>query len=212
MLDIIAETAHWIAVVKPCNMLVERNPFGESVESLLEQYLKQSSKKPFVGIAHRIDRVTSGLVLVAKKKSTLKWLNEQFSTRQVQKTYLAAVEQMPPNPQGVLKHWLEKDLLNKKAIIWDHPGKNRQESILEYRFIQHLPDEKALLELKPLSGRFHQIRAQLSAIGCPIIGDDKYGGQTAYQPDSIQLHAWKLRFQPSPDVRTLELETPAPGW
>ncbi len=193
-------------------MLVELNPFGESVESLVAQYLSQTSKKPFVGIAHRIDRVTSGLVLVAKKKSTLKWLNEQFSTRQIQKTYLAATEKTPPTPQGKLKHWLEKDLLHKRAITWDQPGKSRQESLLEYRFLRQLYGQNALLEIQPLAGRFHQIRAQLGAIGCPIIGDEKYGAKTVYQPDGIQLHAWKLRFRPAPDEPVQALEAPAPEW
>lgn len=196
-LDILYETPHWLAVNKPGGLIVENNPFeSPTVESLVFDYLEKAKPKPFLGIVHRLDRVTSGVMVFAKKKSALRHLNEQFAQRKVRKTYLAVVANAPENSTGVLKNWLVKDQKNKKALIFDTAQKGGQEVQLEYRILAK-EDQQTLLEVQPLTGKFHQIRAQLAAIDCPILGDEKYG--SAFHPNrkNIALHAWKLEvFDP----------------
>jgi 23S rRNA pseudouridine1911/1915/1917 synthase len=107
-LEILQETKEWIAINKPSGLLVEANAFEPSVESILKE------KYPFIGIVHRLDRVTSGILLVAKKKSALKILNEQFSDKKIQKTYQAWVSKQPTNQEDTLVHYLYKNVAEKK--------------------------------------------------------------------------------------------------
>ncbi len=203
MLSILKETKHWLAINKRAGLITERSPYeSPTVEDLVWDYLLESKPKPYLGIVHRLDRVTSGVLLLAKKKSVLKLLNAQFSERIVQKTYLALVEKKPPQSQARLVHWLEKDQLNKRAIIHFSPNGKSSECSLRYRVLEE-KEQGVLLEIQPKTGKFHQIRAQLSAIGCPIVGDEKYGSSIPYPDRKIALHAWKLRFQ---DTLTNELE------
>ena len=193
-MNILHETSHWIAVDKPGGLIVERNPFeSPTVEELVLAHLSQARANPFIGIVHRLDRVTSGVLLVAKKKSALKNLNEQFRLRQVQKTYLALVEAKPPAEEGELIHWLEKDQRNKRAIVREVATVNGQEVRLRYRLLGS-KNGLFLVEIEPATGKFHQIRAQLAHIGCPIAGDEKYGSGLPFQKGAIGLHAWKLAF------------------
>ncbi|MGH1334811.1 MAG: RluA family pseudouridine synthase [Aureispira sp.] len=223
-LKIIEETSHFIVVNKRAGLITERNPFELiTVESLVEEYLKtgvrkpyslennqikqvdkgrkrplkaptKSSKAPFVGVVHRLDRVTSGSMVFAKKKSSLKKLNDQWSRRKVQKTYLAIVENAPPHAQGTLRHYLVKNQKAKRADIFDKEIKNSQQCTLSYKLIKS-GGNGHLLQIELPTGRFHQIRAQLSHIGCPIIGDNKYGAKKSHLPLAICLHAWKLQFR-----------------
>lgn len=222
-LKIIEETAHFIVVNKRAGLITERNPFERiTVESLVEEYLKtgirkpyslennqvtvtkdkkrplkatsKSSKAPFVGIVHRLDRVTSGAMVFAKKKSSLKKLNDQWSRRKVSKTYLAILEKAPPNPQGTLRHYLVKNQKAKRADIYDKEIKNSQEATLSYQLIKSA-SHGHLVQIELPTGRFHQIRAQLAHIGCPIVGDEKYGAQKLHLPLAICLHAYKLQFR-----------------
>lgn len=197
-LIVLAETKSWLALLKPAGISVERQPGAiDTLEDQVFQYLGRQSPHPFVGIVHRLDRPTSGIVLIAKKKSSLSRLNTQFSEGKVQKTYLACTRYAPEPPQGILRHWLEKNLLEKKAIVHTHPAKLSQEAVLDYTVLQRLPNG-CLWEVHPRTGRFHQIRAQLAAVGCPILGDILYGGEPCV-PNAIALHAWKITFQ-DPDT------------
>ena len=192
---ILQESPHWLAIHKPAGLIVERSPFeSPTIEDLTLEYLSESRRNPYLGIVHRLDRVTSGVLLLAKKKSSLKNLNEQFARRQVKKIYLALVEKSPPSENGTLRNWLEKDQQNKRAIIHQEARKGAVEVQLKYRLIQK-KDLFFLLEIHPQTGKFHQIRAQLAALGCPIVGDEKYGATSTYQPKAIGLHAWKLEFR-----------------
>lgn len=194
-LQILKETPHWIAVNKAAGLISERNRYeSPTVEELVWQHLSMQKSKPFLGVVHRLDRVTSGVLIFAKKKSTLKALNAQFSEGRIQKTYLALVQNCPPQKEGTLVHWLEKDQQNKRAIIHHQPHSKAKEVRLRYRILEKI-DKGCLLEIRPTTGKFHQIRAQLSAIKCPIVGDVKYGGILAYSDRKIALHAWKLAFQ-----------------
>lgn len=223
-LKIIEESPQFIVVNKRAGLITERNPFEKiTVESLVEEYFKtgirkpyslennqvktnnkggkrplkapaKSSKAPFVGIVHRLDRVTSGAMVFAKKKSSLKKLNDQWSRRKIQKTYLAIVENTPPNPQGTLRHYLVKNQKSKQAEVHNKEIKDSQQCTLSYQLL-HSSSNGHLLQINLPTGRFHQIRAQLAHIGCPIIGDEKYGAKKAHLPLAICLHAWKLQFR-----------------
>lgn len=190
---IIQETPHWLAINKPAGLIVEKNPFEQpTIEDLVWDYLQQTVKKPFLGIVHRLDRVTSGVLLLAKKKSSLKILNQQFAERKIKKTYWALCEKWPHPLKGQLDHWHIKDQQGKRALIFDQPKKKAVAVSLQYE-LQPFKDGRSYLEIHPLSGKFHQIRAQLAFIDCPILGDDKYGAE-AIRPRSIALHASSLQF------------------
>ncbi len=194
---IIKETPQYLAINKPAGLIVEKNPYeSPTIEEMALEYLQSSKPNAYLGIIHRLDRVTSGVLILAKKKSALKAFNEQFSRRQVQKTYLALVENSPSKMKATLTHWLEKDFKNKRAIIHNNPSKNAVKCQLRYRLLQE-HSKRYVLEIQPLTGKFHQIRGQLAAIGCPIVGDEKYGAD--FNPNfgkiKIGLHAHKLKFR-----------------
>ncbi|MEZ4885017.1 MAG: RNA pseudouridine synthase [Chitinophagales bacterium] len=203
---ILKETPQYLVINKPAGLIVEKNPYeSPTIEEMALQYLQNTKPNAYLGIVHRLDRVTSGVLLLAKKKSTLKAFNEQFSRRQVRKTYLALVENPPSKPQDTLIHWLQKDLKNKKALLSKTPIKNASECRLHYQLLQKT-EKGYLLEIQPHTGKFHQIRAQLAAIGCPIVGDQKYGASSDFGVNSIALHASKLKFRDTVSGEWEEIE------
>ena len=204
--EIIFESTALIVINKESGIISEQNPFEAlSAESQVRHYLGRGPKPPYVGVAHRLDRVTSGLLIFAKKKSTLKQLNQWFADRKIQKTYLA-IASIPPSPsQGTLEHYLFSDKAAKKALVYDHPKGGTKPARLHYRTLE-VNEHGALLEVKPSTGRFHQIRAQLSHIGSPILGDEKYGG-SKLSPNTIALHAWKIKLPEALNESPIEFET-----
>ncbi len=196
-LDIITQGNKWVAINKPAGIAVEQHFQHDTVEQrALTQFKREgAAKQAFVGIVHRLDRPVSGVLLLALNKSTLVELNTLFATNQIQKTYWAVVHQPPPQAAGHLKHFLLRDKFNRKAIAAQRPLPGAQEAQLAYKVLQQ-KDGRYLLEVKPISGRFHQIRVQLAAIGCPIIGDATYGSIVPYHEHAIALHAVKLSFVP----------------
>ncbi len=209
-LDILAENNDFIVVNKTAGQITEKSAFeNNTVENQVLEYLSKTKKDPFVGVVHRLDRVTSGVLIFAKKKSVLVAFNELFSTRNVQKTYLAIVNTKPPKKKGHLLNFLVKNTFEKRADIVATKSKDAQECRLSYRVIAQ-NELGYLLEVKPQTGRFHQIRAQLAHIGLPIIGDEKYGSTEAYLPLSICLHAWKLTYEipSSKELQTFEAPLP----
>ncbi len=192
-IPILYESKWVLAVNKPAGLLVERSPHYPSVEDWAATYVGTQERKPYIGIVHRLDRPVSGVLLLAKRKAALKDLNVQFREKRVEKSYLAIVENAPSKPSDIITHWLQKDQREKRAIAFAKPQNDASECRLRYQLLeQHA--QGFVLEVHPHSGKFHQIRAQLAAIGCPIVGDAKYGGSLPYQPEAIALHAWKLRF------------------
>lgn len=209
-LDVVYENNDYIVVNKLAGRISEKSPFeNNTVEDQVFEHLLKNNRKPYVGIAHRLDRVTSGLLIFAKKKSILVELNNLFSSRKVQKTYLAIVLKQPPKNKGTLINFLVKNNLEKRADIVLSKSKEAQDCRLSYKVIDQ-NDFGYLIEVKPTTGRFHQIRAQLSHIGLPIIGDEKYGSDQEYVPLSVCLHAWKLTYQisGSNELKTFEASLP----
>ena len=202
-LEIIYENSEYIVVNKEAGLISEKSRFEDhTVEDQVLKHLSSTSKKPFVGVIHRLDRVTSGALIFAKKKSVLVKFNQLFSARKVQKTYLAIVQSKPPKMQDELKNHLIINRQDKRAEIIQEKSKESLECSLTYRLVSE-NKYGFLLEITPKTGRFHQIRAQLAHIGSPILGDEKYGSDQRYKPLSICLHAADISFL-SPSTEKME--------
>lgn len=179
-----------IAFNKLASIPVQEDKTGDkALINLAEIYCKSK-----LHLIHRVDRPATGVVLFAKTEGALIGLNEQFRERKVEKTYLAVVKDLPEAKEGELVHFLKKNGQQNKSIAFSEPVKGAKKSQLSYRHLKSI-DRYHLLEIKLQSGRHHQIRAQLAAIGSPIKGDNKYGFKRGNRDRSIHLHAWKLRFQ-----------------
>lgn len=192
---ILMETEDWIILNKPSGMITESNPFEKSLQDHLFDYLKRVKKKPIVGVVHRLDKVTSGIIIFAKKKSILKVLNRMIEERKIKKSYQAIVYNKPEKDSDTLINHLEKDPKSKRAIIHSEKTKNSKEAKLKYS-LHKKSSYGYLLKIDLYTGRFHQIRAQLSNINSPITGDHSYGGKRfdTIPSNSILLHACKLQF------------------
>ncbi len=178
-----------IAFNKPPALPVQGDREGSM--SLLE--LAQAYVKHPLHLIHRIDRPASGVVLFAKKQSALVQLNEQFRARKVHKRYLAVTGALPPEREGELRHWLKRNGRLNKSFVVAPDTAGAKEAVLHYKVVGS-SDHYHLLEIELETGRHHQIRAQLAAIGCPVKGDVKYGARRGNPDRSIHLHAWQLAF------------------
>lgn len=207
-LEILAEGNRWVAVYKPAGIGVEKHFNYDTIQQRALQIFQRegASKPPFVGIVHRLDRPVSGVLLLAQNKSTLVALNTLFAENKVEKTYHATVNQAPPQTAGRLRHFLLRDKFGKKAVAATRPLPGAKESILDYRVLEN-QDGRYLLEIKPISGRFHQIRVQLAAIGCPIMGDALYGSLHPFRENAIALEAVSLSFTPPGERSPIRLTT-----
>ena len=209
-LEVIHENEEYLVVNKTGGLISEKSPFEDwTVEDQVNKYLTKKKRKPFIGIIHRLDRVTSGVLIFAKKKSVLVSFNELFSKRKVKKTYWAVVKNKPTEEKEKLVDFLFKNNLKKKAEIFKFSKKGSQEAILTYE-VMGKNNFGYLIKIKPKTGRFHQIRAQLAHIGLPIIGDEKYGSDQKYLPLSICLHAQKISYQiiGTKEVRSYQTDAP----
>jgi RluA family pseudouridine synthase len=192
---ILFEDEYILLINKPCSLMVEPDRNGHP--NLLQQvrkYIKAttlSGEEVYAQHIHRLDRPVSGIVLFAKQKTVLKNLSEQFAERKVRKYYRALTENTPKLTKGILENWHRKE--KKKAIISNEESAGAERILLNYE-VQKISDNKYLWEIELHTGKYHQIRAQLSFAGCPVIGDILYGSTLSYKPDSIRLHAYKLIF------------------
>jgi 23S rRNA pseudouridine1911/1915/1917 synthase len=213
-LEILYEDNHIIAVNKRPSDIVQGDKTGDTpLSDFVKQYVKEKYNKPgdvFIGTVHRIDRPVSGIVLFAKTSKALARLNQMFQSKEIQKTYWAVVKNKPAKESGKLIHYLKKNEAKNmsKAYEKETPGALRSE--LDYKIICS-SDNYFLLEITPLTGRHHQIRVQLSSMGCPIKGDLKYGFNRSNKDASIHLHARKIEFMHPVKKEQIIIVAPPPA-
>lgn len=216
MLDvsqIIFEDNHLLIVNKKAGQLVQDDKTGDvSLVSEVKEYIKTKYNKPgnaFVGLVHRIDRPTWGIVVFAKTTKSLKRMVQMFKNREVKKTYWAVVKKADIPESQRLIHYLKKIEKNNKAVVYKQPTEDAKEAVLTYHIIKK-SDNYMLLEVDLETGRQHQIRAQLSAIKCPVKGDLKYGFDRSNPDGSISLLAKKIEFIHPVKKEKIVLEVPVP--
>ena len=210
-IPVIYQDKYLMVVDKPQGLMVEEAARGQLsvIRFLKKEYALDLRGNNILQNVHRLDKPVSGTLLIARKRSVLKILNEQFATRAVGKTYMAIVSSAPPAAEGELKHWLIKDDEAKKANITDQRTQLSVEVKLTYKVLAQ-KEGKTLLEIDLLTGKYHQIRAQFAHIGCPIIGDEKYGSTEKYIDGALALHASKLTFTHPIDGNVMAVEAPTP--
>ncbi|MDO5510870.1 MAG: RluA family pseudouridine synthase [Weeksellaceae bacterium] len=213
--QIVFEDNHLLIISKAAGDLVQGDKTGDtSLIDHLKAYIKQRDHKPgnvFLGLTHRLDRPTTGLVIFAKTSKALSRMNEKFKKRQIHKIYWAIVPKLPPGTptEATLRHYLLKNPKTNRVTVYQHPGNKAQEAILHYNLLTQL-DNYAALEIELETGRSHQIRAQLSKIGLPIKGDLKYGSPRSNTDGSIHLHARLVQFTHPVTKEQITVTAPAP--
>jgi 23S rRNA pseudouridine1911/1915/1917 synthase len=196
-LQVLFEDNHLIAINKRPGDIVQGDKTGDApLSDVVKEYLKEKYNKPgnvYLGVAHRLDRPTSGIVVFAKTSKALPRLNKLFAEKEAKKTYWAVVKNAPENPSATLTHWLKRNTKQNKSYAHKNEVPDSKKAILDYRMLKKL-DNYFLLEIDLKTGRHHQIRSQLNALGCPIKGDLKYGFDRSNKDGSIHLHARSLSF------------------
>lgn len=211
--QIVFEDNHILVINKAAGQLVQGDKTGDlSLLDLIKDFIKKRDHKPgnvFLGLVHRIDRPTSGLVIYAKTSKALSRLTQMVKNREIKKTYWAVVPKVDIPKSQRLVHYLQKNEKNNKATVFPKVTEGAKESILNYEVIKIL-DNFQLLEVDLETGRHHQIRAQLSKIGVPIKGDLKYGSARSNPDGGIHLHARKLEFLHPVTNVNVEIVAPVP--
>ena len=197
-MTVLYEDNHIIAVNKTCNEIVQGDKTGDTpLSEIVKAYIKEKYNKPgevFLGVTHRLDRPTSGVVLFARTSKALTRLNAMFQSHdQIKKTYWAIVQGAPKQPEARLENWLVRNEAQNKSYIAKPGAKDAKQAILEYKTLVR-GENYTLLEVNLETGRHHQIRCQLAAIGCPIKGDLKYGAKRSNPDGGICLHAREIAF------------------
>ena len=212
-LQILHEDNHIIVINKRVGDIVQGDKTGDKpLSDVVKEYIKEKYNKPgevFLGVVHRLDRPTTGIVIFAKTSKALERLNKMFSERETKKTYWAVVKNKQPKNDDNLIHFLQRNEKNNtsKAHLKEVP-KSKKAS-LDYKIIKEL-NHYFVLEINLHTGRHHQIRAQLQAIGCPIKGDLKYGFDRSNPDGGIHLHARKLEFIHPVSKEAIILIAPTP--
>ena len=193
-LSVIYEDNHILVVNKAAGLLVQGDQTGdESLVDIAKRYIKDKYQKPgnvFLGLVHRLDRPTTGVIVLARTSKALTRLNQQFKDRLTKKVYRAVVSGSP-EPKARLEHFLRKNSSQNKSFHYAKNTPNTKHAILRYRYIEQLRSYH-VLEIELETGRHHQIRVQLAAVGLHIKGDLKYGAKRPNQNGSIHLHAQSL--------------------
>lgn len=196
-LIVLYEDNHIIAVNKRVGDIVQGDKTGDNpLSEIVKSFLKKKYNKlnnVFLGVVHRIDRPTSGVVIFAKTSKSLKRLNNMIKNSEIEKFYWAITKNKPEKRNDTLVHWLKKNPKNNKSTHFKKETENSKKAILHYKIIKELKNYY-LLEVFLETGRHHQIRTQLSAVGCPIKGDLKYGYERSNKDGGICLHAKKISF------------------
>lgn len=193
--SVIFEDNHVLLVFKPAGMLTQPDETQAlSLEAWAKNYIKTAYAKPgdvFLHAIHRLDKPVSGLVLFARTSKSLERLNASMRAKLIKKTYIAQIQGHPPHSQGTLEHFLYHS--NHQSIVVGSQHPEGKLARLHYQVIE-TDGKMSVVEIELETGRYHQIRAQFSAIGCPIIGDEKYGSTFPFHRGSIALHHQRLSF------------------
>lgn len=212
-LKILYEDNHLIAVYKPAGILVQGDKTGDvCLLDEVKKYLKEKYSKPgqvFLGLLHRLDRPVSGVILFAKTSKGASRLSEQIRNHEVGKIYHALVLNAPKKSSGTLMNWLKKDEVKNFVTVYDREVPEAQRAELSYETVK-TNGKNSILKVILKTGRSHQIRSQLAHIGCPIVGDTKYGANKILSNHSIALCATSLTFKTATtgEVKTVEIEQP----
>lgn len=212
-MDVIYEDNHIIVVNKAPGEIVQGDKTGdEPLSESVKRYLKVKNNKPgnvFCGVVHRLDRPVGGLVVFAKTSKALARLNEMFREGKVHKSYYAITRNLPKEPEGELKGYIKTIEKSNKSLYSLTPKEGYKEARLRYKLIAS-SNRYHLIEVQLLTGRKHQIRVQLSSMGCPIRGDLKYGDKRSNPDGSISLLAYHIEFVHPVSVKPISLYAPLP--
>lgn len=213
-MEVVYEDNHLIIVNKACGEIVQGDRTGdEPLVETLKQWIKVKYDKPgnvFCGVTHRIDRPTQGLVVFARTSKGLSRMNDLFRRGEVHKTYWAIVRNRPPKDADTLTNNLVSVEKNNKTFVTDQSAIGAQKAVMTYKVISH-SDNYYLLEIELLTGRKHQIRAQLAHLGCPIKGDLKYGAPRSNPDGGISLQSHRIRFIHPVSKQEIDVTAPTPS-
>lgn len=213
-LQVLHEDNHLIIVNKRPGDIVQGDKTGDlPLSEVVKEYIKIKYNKPgnvYLGVVHRLDRPTSGIVVFAKTSKALPRLNKLFREKDARKTYWAIVKNAPPKLQDTLVHYMKRNPKQNKSYAHTKEVPDSKKAVLDYRVLKHL-NHYYLLEINLHTGRHHQIRSQLSALGCPVKGDLKYGFDRSNKDASIHLHSRKLSFIHPVKKEKLEIIAPPPA-
>ncbi len=212
-MEVVYEDNHVIIVSKRSGEIVQGDKTGDTpLSDTVKAYLKEKYQKPgavFLGVVHRLDRPVWGLVVFAKTSKALTRLNRMFAHGEVHKTYWALVESRRDIGTGRATHWLVRNEQQNKSYAYDHEVPRSKQAVLDYRTIGHT-DRYTLVEVRLLTGRHHQIRCQLAALGCPIKGDLKYGARRSNPDGSICLLSRHVEFVHPVSRQLISADAPLP--
>ena len=212
-MNVVYEDNHIIIVNKKSGEIVQGDKTGdEPLSETVKAYIKEKYQKPgnvFIGVVHRLDRPVGGLVVFARTSKALSRLNEMFRVGDVHKTYWAIVKNRPPKDEDTLTNWLVRNTTQNKSYAYQREVPNSKKAILKYRLIGHT-DNYYLLEINLMTGRHHQIRCQLAAMGCPIRGDLKYGAKRSNPDGSISLLSHHVEFVHPVSKQVISVDAPLP--
>lgn len=212
-MKVVYEDNHLIIVYKESGEIVQGDKTGDTpLSETIKAYIKDKYHKPgavFLGVVHRLDRPVSGLVIFARTSKALARLNDMFRRGDIHKTYWAITQNAPPVEQDTLTSWLQRNERQNKSYVYDKEVPNSKKAVLNYQ-LRSSSDRYCLIEVELLTGRHHQIRAQLSHIGCPIKGDLKYGAKRSNPDGSISLLSCKVEFVHPVSKKNIILNSPIP--
>ena len=210
-LQVLFEDNHIIAINKRCGDIVQGDKTGDKpLSEIVKSFLKTKYSKPgnvYLGIPHRLDRPTSGVVMFAKTSKSLSRLNKIFKDGKVQKYYWAVTKNNPEKQEDTLIHWLRKNEKTNKSTYFKKETVKAKKAVLHYRVLKKL-ERYFIIEIELVTGRHHQIRCQLSAMGCPVRGDLKYGYDRSNNDGGIDLHAKKIIFEHPVNGKKIIIDAP----
>ena len=210
---VLFEDNHIIIVNKRAGDITQGDKTGDiPLSDVVKDFLKEKYQKEgnvFLGVVHRLDRPTSGVIIFAKTSKSLERLNKMLRDKKIQKTYWAVVKNHPEKEKDTLINFLKKNPINNKSAVYNTEVKNSKRAVLHYQLLKKL-DNYSLLEIDLETGRHHQIRSQLASIGFPVKGDLKYGFPRSNKDASIHLHARKIDFQHPVSKELICITAPTP--